>query len=811
MMSELLRDLRYALRSLLKSPGFAFVTVVTLALGIGANTAIFSVVNAVLLRPLPFHEPDRLIVVRETYGGGSVGTVSGPNFVDWRDRSRSFEGVTASRGASLAMVGEGEPEEVRGARVSAEFFRVLGVDLLLGRGFAAGEDQGEPSVAVIGERVWRDRFAADPGVLSRTIRLSGREYSIVGVAPASLTYPGRAEVWLPLGFGVGQASVRGSHSYDVVARLKPGMDVETARQDLVAIARALEAEYPENNTGRSVVTIPLADDTVGAVRPALMLLTGAVALVLLIACANVANLFLARAVSRQREIAVRAALGAGRWRLARQVLAEAVALTAAGSLLGLLVAGWAVDLLVAMAPAGIPRVREIGIDGTVLAYTIVISAVVGMAFGVIPVLYVASQDPADSFRGEGRGASGNRRRSRLRTALVVAQISLALVLLVGATLLIVSVRRLGEVDPGFRPEGVMTFQLGLSGTKYPDAAVQRAFVQRVVDRLELIPGVQHAGAVFYLPLGSGDVNGDISLEGSAPAAPGQELIAGYRLVAGDYLNTVGVSLVRGRLLGPSDGAGGALTAVVNEALVRKYFGVEDPIGRRITFGSPDSTAEWREVVGVVGNVRHLGLTADPVPEIYVPIQQLAPDFWSVFVAIPLSFVVRSEIGFSALAPEIRRAVREVDPEQPISRLREASELLSDAVARQRFSMLLLVLFGGLALTLAAIGVYGVMAYAVSQRTRELGIRLALGAGTGSVRALVLRQGLGIALLGVGLGLGGALALGRLLTSLLYEVSPADPRVLVVAVLTLSAVSALATLVPAIRATRVDPIDALRSE
>ena len=810
-MSDLFRDLRYALRSLLKSPGFALITVVTLALGIGANTAIFSVVNAVLLRPLPFREPDRLIVLRETYSGGAVGTVSGPNFRDWRDRSRSFESMTASRGVTLAMAGEGEPEEVRGAQVSAEFFQVLGVDLLLGRGFAAGEDQGEPSVAVVGERIWRDRFAADRGVLSRTIRLSGREYSIVGVAPASLKYPGRTDVWLPLGFGVGQASARESHSYDVLARLKPGVDEERARQDLAGVARALETEYPESNTGRSVMTVPLADDSTGAVRPALMLLTGAVALVLLIACANVANLFLARAVSRQREIAVRAALGAGRWRLARQVLAEAVALTAAGCLLGLLLAGWAVDLLIALAPAGIPRVQEIGMDGTVLAYTILISTVVGIGFGVIPAWYVAGQDPADSFRGEGRGASGSRRRSRLRAALVVAQVSLALVLLVGATLLIVTVRRLGAVDPGFRPEGVASFQLGLLGAKYPDASAQRGFVGRVLDRLELIPGVQHAGAVFYLPLGSGDVNGDISLEGSPPAAPGQELMAGYRLVAGDYQNTVGVSLVRGRLLGRSDGAGGVPAAVVNEALVRKYFGGENPIGRRITFGSPDSTAEWREIVGVVGNVRHLGLTTDPMPEIYVPIQQLAPDFWSIFASIPISFVVRSDREFSALAPEIRRAIREVDPEQPISGLREAGELLSDAVARQRFSMMLLVLFGSLALTLAAIGVYGVMAYTVSQRTRELGIRLALGARTGSVRTLVLRQGLGIALLGVGLGLGGALALGRLLTSLLYDVSPADPRVLGAAALTLSAVSAFASLVPAIRATRVDPIDALRSE
>jgi putative ABC transport system permease protein len=811
MMSDLLRDLRYALRSLPKSPGFAFVTVVTLALGIGANTAIFSVVNAVLLRPMAYREPDRLIVVRETYGGGTVGSVSGANFLDWRDRSHSLEGMTAVRAVSVALVGAGEAEELRGARVSAEFFRVLGVDPMLGRGFAEGEDRGEASVVVIGERLWRDRFEADPRVLGRTIRLSGRDYSIIGVAPASFNYRGLRDVWLPLGFGVGNASDRDSHSYDVLARLKPGVMLEQAAADLAVIARALESEYPATNTGRSIVAVPLAADTVGPVRPALVLLTGAVALVLLIACANVANLFLARAVGRQREIAVRAALGAGRWRLARQVLAEAAALTAAGTLLGLLLATWAVDLLVAMAPAGIPRLQEIGIDASVLTFTVVVSGIVGIGFGLLPALYVAGRDPADSFRGEGRGSTGGLGRSRLRSVLVVAQVSLAVVLVVGATLLIVSLRRLGAVDPGFRPEGVASFQLDLAGAKYPDAAAQRGFVQRVLDRLEAIPGIQRAGAVFYLPLGPGDISGDFSIEGSGPTAPGREQMAGYRLVGGDYLRAVGISLVRGRLLDQTDHEGSAPVAVVNEALVRRYLGGRDPIGARVTFGSSTDSPEWREVVGVVRDVRHLGLTADPSPEIYVPIRQLSPDFWSVFVPVPLSFVVRSTTEFTSLAPQIRGAVREVDPEQPISRLREATELLSDSVARQRFTMLLLVLFGGLALSLAAIGVYGVMSYAVSQRTRELGIRLALGARTGSVRALVLRQGLGIALLGVGLGLAGALALGRLLTSLLYDVSPADPRVLGAAALTLSAVSALASLVPAIRATRVDPIDALRSE
>jgi putative ABC transport system permease protein len=394
---------------------------------------------------------------------------------------------------------------------------------------------------------------------------------------------------------------------------------------------------------------------------------------------------------------------------------------------------------------------------------------------------------------------------------VVGQISLALVLLVGAALLIVTVRRLGAVDPGFRPEGVATFQLGVAGARHPDAAAQLAFVQRVIDRLEAIPGVEHGGAVFYLPLGSGDINGDITMEGDPQSPPGQEKMAGYRLMGGDYLNAAGLSLLRGRALTRDDRAGSTPVAVVNQTFVRRYLGGRDPIGARVTFGTPDSAAVWREIVGIVGDVRHRGLSTDPGPEIYVPILQLAPDFWSIFTPTPLSFLVRSSLPFASLAPEIRRAVREVDPEQPVAQLREGESLLTDATARQRFSMVLLALFGALALTLAAIGVYGVMAYGVSQRTRELGIRLALGARPGSVRMLVLGQGLGMALIGIGLGLLGAVALGRLLTSLLYGVGPADPRVLATGALVLGTVSLLASLVPAIRATRVDPINALRSE
>ncbi len=810
-MPDFVRDLRLAMRSLLKSPGFALITVVTLALGIGANTAIFSVVNAVLLRPLDYLDPDRLVVIRETYGDRTSGSVSGANFVDWRDRSRSFAGMTAIRTLSAALVGPDEPVEVRGARVSAEFFKVVGVEPILGRGFAEGEDKGESGVAVIGEGLWRERFSADPGILQRSIRLSGREYRVIGVAPASLNYRGLRDLWLPLGFGTGNSLDRDAHSYDVIARLRPGVTLEQATADLSAVARTLEREFPVTNSGRSVELVPFGFDTVRGVRPALLVLVGAVALVLLIACANVANLFLARAVGRQREIAVRAALGAGRWRLARQVLAEAAALTAAGAVLGLLLATWAVDALLALAPAGIPRFREVGIDTAVLAFTVTVSAVVGLAFGVLPALYVAGLDPAESFRGEGRGSSEGVSRNRVRSALVVIQISLAVILLVGATLLMLTVRRLGAIDPGFRPEGVATFQLNVATARHPDAAAQLAFVGRVIDRLEAIPGVREGGAVFYLPLDNGDISGDITLEGDPQSPAGQEKYASYRLVGGDYLNAAGVSLVRGRLLTPADREGAPVVAVLNEAFVRKYFGGRDPIGTRITFGTPDSLAVWREVVGVIRDVRHRGLAEEVPPEMYVPILQLQPDFWSIFTPTPLSFVVRGTLDFAALTPEIRRAVREVDPEQPAARLREADALLTDATARQRFSMLLLVLFGGLALTLAAIGVYGVMAYGVSQRTRELGIRLALGARPGSVRMLVLWQGLAMALLGIGLGVAGALLLGRLLTSVLFGVSPTDPKVLLTAAGVLGAVSLLASLVPAIRATRVDPIDALRSE
>jgi putative ABC transport system permease protein len=809
-MDTLWQDLRYALRSLAKAPGFTLVTLLTLALGIGANTAIFSVVDAVLLRALPYRNPGELVVVRETYGEGEEGSVSGPNFLDWKSRNHSFAGVTAWRGTNPALVGAGEPEELSGAVVDADYFKVLGVTPILGRGFAPGEDRGQGSVVVLEETLWRSRFGADPGIVGRTISLSGQPYSVIGVVPPSRAYPGSIQVWLPLGYGQGRSAMRDSHSYDVVARLKPGVTPAQAQKDLAALARRLEKEFPESNTGRGVHVVPLNEASVGAVRTALLLLTGAVALVLLIACANVANLFLARAGTRQRELAVRLALGASRWRLTRQVLVEAVTLSLAGGLLGLLLASWAIDLLLALQPRGIPRLKEVGIDGPVLGFTLLVSLGVGVAFGLFPALSMSKQDPAESFRGEGRGTSTGRHRTRFRSALVVAQVSLALVLLVGASLLIVSVRQLGDVVLGFQPRGAMTFQLNIPAAKYADANAQRTYIDRLAERLRAIPGVRETGAVFFLPLGNGFTSGDISVEGRPAAAPGREQYAGYRIVAGNFLNALGVTLRRGRLLTPEDRAGAPLVTVVNEALARKLFPGQDPIGQRLTFGTPDS-AEWRQIVGVIADVRQNGLTTNPGPELYVPVWQLTPDFWTIFSSIPISFVVRSDVAAETLGPAIKTAVRDVNPDQPISQLREAGELLQDATARQRFNMSLLTLFGLLAMILAAVGVYGVMAYGVSQRTRELGIRLALGARSSSVQALVLRDGLVMTLSGLGLGVLGALGLSRLLTTLLYGVSPSDPRVLGAAVLVLAVVSTIACLVPAIRATRVNPIDALRAE
>jgi putative ABC transport system permease protein len=811
MKGDLMQDLRYALRSLSKAPGFTVIVLLTLALGIGANTAIFTVLNTVLLRPLPFADSDRLVAVRETFGQGLTGSVAGPNVVDWRTRSHSFSGMLAFRGSSRALVGDGQPEQVFTAMVSADFFRTLGVTPALGRGFAVGEDQGVGSVAVLSDGLWRSRYAAAPDIIGRTITLSGQPYTVIGVAPAGFTYPGNAVAWLPLEYGLGRSAQRNSHSYDVIGRLAPGVSLEAARADLATVARTLEQEYPVENGGRGADVVPLAADTVKAARPVLLLLGGAALFVLLIASANVANLFLARAAVRQRELAVRSALGAGRWRLARQVLVEGVLLSMAGGAIGLLLASWGVDLLVALRPRGIPRLDEIGVDQATLAFALVVSVAVGVGFALFPALTLSHGDPAEAFRGEGRSVTGGRSGGRFRAALVVAQVSLALILLAGAALLVVTVRRLALIDPGFDPRGAYTFEFTIPPGKYPDRARHDQYLTRVVEAVSRVRDTRAAGATFYLPLGNGQVNGDFTIAGAPPAAPGREQYANFRMLTGDYFAALSIPLRRGRLLTSDDRAGAPHVAVVNETLARLAFPNQDPIGRRLTFGDGQDDPDWMEIVGVVADVKSNGLTVEPGPEIYVPLSQITPDLWTVFAPLPVSVVIRSDRDLETVGNAIRAAIRSVDPEQPVTGPSPAGELVAGAVARQRFGMLLLLAFGGLALLLAAVGVYGVMAYAVSQRTRELGIRLALGARPGTVRALVLGQGMLLAGLGIGLGLLGALMLGRLLVGLLYGVQPTDPRVLAVVTLLLATASILACLVPALRATRVNPVDALRSE
>jgi len=810
-MDPFLRDLRYALRSLAKAPGFTLIVLLTLALGIGANTAIFTVVNGVLLRPLPFAQPSRLVVVRETYGAGQVGSVSGPNLLDWRERSRDFTGLTAIRVSTRALVGDGEPEEILTAMVTSDFFTLFGVAPALGRGFAPGEDRGTGTVVVLSDGLWRSRYAGDPGILGRTVVLSGQPYTVIGVAPPGFDYPGQVRAWLPIELGVGRAADRTNHGYFVIGRLAPGVTLERAAEGLQAVARQLERENPVSNAGRGVELTPLAGDTVGKARPVLLLLSGAALFVLLIACANVANLFLARAGTRQRELAVRAALGAGRWRVARQVLVEGVLLALCGGVLGLLLASWGVDLLLAVRPRGIPRLDEIALDRATLAFTLLVSVAVGVGFALFPALTLSRGDPADAFRGEGRGVTAGRGGGRFRSGLVVAQVSLALVLLAGAALLVVTVRQLTRIDPGFEPAGAVTFQFTIPPGKYPDQARHGDYLRRVLREVRRVPGTRAAGATFYLPLGNGDVTGDFTLAEDPPAAPGRERFAGFRMVTGDYLGAMGIALRRGRLLGAEDREGAPHVAVVNQSLVRQAFPGQDPIGRRITFGDGRDDADWMEIVGVLADVRNSGLTVDPAPEIYVPLAQITKDLWAVFAILPVSVVVRTDADIETLGPAIRSAIRAVDPEQPVTGPQPAEQLVASAVARQRFGMLLLLGFGGLALLLAAVGVYGVMAYAVSQRTRELGIRLALGARPAAVRALVMRQGLGLAGAGLAVGLLGALLLGRLLVSLLYGVAPSDPAVLAAATLLLAGASALACLVPAVRATRVNPVDALRSD
>ena len=809
MLHELRQDAAYALRQLRRSPAFTAVAVLTLGLGIGANTAIYSVVNGVLLRPLPYREPARLVRVLSTLDD-KPNSVSPADFADWRAQARSFDGLAAiSTGTENLTGGSAEPERLETARVTANFFGVLGVAPLTGRAFAPGEDAASAApVVVLGERLWRRRFAADPGLVGRTIALGGVPHTVVGVMPRAATYPAGVELWLPLVMQPAWLSdaSRGARWLRVVGRVGPA-GVAASAAEMREIARRLEALHPDRNTGFSVRVPPLQAYMTGDVRRPLLVLMGGVGFVALIACANVAALLLVRGAARAREMAVRSALGAGRGRLVRQLVTESLVLGLLGGALGLALAVWGTRAFVAFAPSDIPRLDEVAVNGRALAVTGLAALVAGLLFGLLPALHASAAGGgsavAGSLRDGGRGGA-DRGGSRARSALVVAEVALAVALLAGAGLLARSFAELLRVDVGLRTEGVTTFSVSLPDAAYPTEAAGRTFTRSLLERVEAIPGVRAAGAISGLPLTGSYFFLSFEVDGRAAPPPGQEASAVVRFTTPGYFAAVGLPLVRGRAFTERDREGAPTVFLINREAARRYFPGEDPLGKRIAMGwrASNGSRMAGEIVGVVGDVKQFGLGGEPTADVYAPADQWP---WS-----DLTVVMRAERG-APVAAAARAAVRAVDPNLPVFGLRALDEVVSESVARPRFYMTLLGAFALMAVALAGVGIYGVLSYAVGRRVREIGLRVALGATRARVLRMVVGQGLALAAVGAALGVAGALWLARAMATLLFGVTPGDPVTFVGVVVLFLGVAALACLVPALRAARVDPAVALRAD
>ncbi len=811
-MTGLLSDVRYAVRLLAKTPGFTAIAVLTLGLGIGANTAIFSVIDAVLLRPLPYPEPTRLVAVWEAglAGSGAADSVAPPNFIDWREQSTVFDGLTALATRSVNLSGRGDPERLDGLRVTAEFFDVLGVSPLLGRTFGASEDRaGEPPVVVLSHGLWTRRYGADPALVGNTMLLDGTPHTVLGVMPQGFFFRDRTvEVWLPMAFSDFERTQRGAHFITVIGRLARTSTLAAARAEMATIAARLEEAHPRFNTGLGATVMPLHESVVGGIRPTLLVLLGAVGFVLLIACTNLANMLLARATLRERELAVRRALGAGRRRVVRQLLVESTALALLGGAAGVLLAVWGLDALLALGPDDIARLDDTVIDGRVLLFTAVVSLGTGVLFGLLPALQLTSNDVTRGLREGGRGSVGTS-SSRVRTALTTVEIALAVVLLVGATLMINSFVRLQRIDPGFDPESVLTLRVDLAGERYSSGAQRLAFYRDLLERVNALPGVQRSGMVTMLPLGGDGITLGITIEGAAVAgddqSPRDMSFSSFRVVMPGYFESMGIPLVRGRDVSERDTDAAPGVAVISEAMARTYWPGDDPLGRRFKLGRGPETP-WKEVVGVAGDVRQSELRDEPVPAMYVPASQSHPTF-----AAPRMLTIDVAGDPIAIAPAVRQVIQSIDPNQPVSRVRRLSAIVSDSVSQPRFYAALLGAFGIVALLLAALGVYGVIAYSVSQRAHEIGLRLALGAERRDILRMVLGQGIGVTTVGLLLGLAGAALLGRLLSSLLFGVTVTDPFSFLTASAVLAAVALFACYVPARRAMELDPMETLRAE
>ena len=808
-----MNDLRFAFRQLLKNPGFTAVAVLTLALGIGANSAIFSVVNAILLRPLPYKNPDRLVWVWENNLSKNIpiNPASPANLMDWRNESRVFESLSAWDGQSFNLTGEGEPERILGAKVFANFSEVLGVQPVLGRTFLIEEDRvGANPVALISYGLWHRRFGGDTNILGKSLTLHGKSFTVIGVMPAGQAVPFNLfEVWVPFALEASRLSRHADRFVRPIGRLKPGVTIRQAQAEMDTITRRLEKLYPQENAGAGVSIIPLREMFAGEMRSALLVMLGAVGFVLLIACANVANLMLARAAARQKEIALRAALGASRLRLTRQLLTEALLLSGLGAAGGLALAFYSIHVLVALVPAvstlykvPVPGVDEIGIDGAVLAYTIGLAFVSALLSGLAPALGTSRPDLNDALKEGGRSATSGFRSGRFRNLLVVSEVALALMLLIGAGLMLQSFQRLREVRLGFNPNQVLAMTLSLPEGKYPNDEQRTDFFQQLIQRVEAVPGVKSAAVAKYLPLSGHWGTAQFSIEGRPPLAAGDFLVADVDSVSPGYFQTMEIPVRQGRGFTGADRLKAPQVVILNETMARRFWPNENPIGKRLNLGDSNNSDFW-EIVGVVGDVQHFGPDTKAHAQIYFSHLQ-ASDPW-------MSLIVRTAANPLALVGAVKNEVFAIDKAQPVFDVQTFEQLVSQSIAPRRFAMLLLEVFSVLALLLAAVGVYGVISYSVSRRTHEIGVRMALGAQTTDVMKLVVRQGIGLALAGLVTGLTGAFGLTRVMAGLLYGVSATDPLTFAAVPVLLFAVALLACWLPACRATKVDPMEALRYE
>ena len=809
-METLLQDIRYALRVLSKRPAFTVVAVATLALGIGANTAIFSVVSAVLLRPLPYAQPERLVALWETsaQAGREMNNrneVAMGNFLDWRMKQSVFDGIAALTYANVNLTGVAEPERIQGAAVTTNLFQVLGVQPVTGRGFLTDEENPDsPRVVIISHELWQRRFGSDPDIVGKTLTLNGNQVSVVGIMPPAfvLEFPiaRQVEMWLPMRIAASNND-RQSHYLYVIGRVKQGVSLEQAQAGMNVLAGQLQEQYPKTNSDRGANVVPLQQQLVGNVQPYLRVLFAAVGFVLLIACANVASLLLARVTARHKEVAVRMAIGASRWRIVRQLLTESILLSTLGGLAGLLLAYWETDLLVALTPPEVPRLGEIGLHGPVFAWTLGVSIITGVLFGLAPALGASKPDLNESLKEGGRSTAGSG-RSRMRNLLVVSEIALALVLLIGAGLMIRSFARLQRVSPGFEAKNLLTMNISLPRQKYQKNQQISAFFDQLFERIRSVPGVEVVAGIDPLPMSGNDGTTGFVVEGAPPRAVGDRPEVGERTATPDYFHAMRIPLLKGRAFSERDREDAPRVVIINEALARSFWPDEEALGKRLGFRASDPQV-WHEVVGIVGNVKHRSLNADPKPELYFPYSQYPNNF--------MSLIVRTSSDPTNTIAEIRNQVLGVDPDQPVFDIKTMGERLSKTVATSRFVMLLLGVFAALAMILAAVGIYGVMAYTVSQRTHEIGVRMALGAGAPDVLKLVVGHGLKLVLAGVGIGVAAALALTRLMESLLFGVSATDPLTFAVISAVLTGVALAACFVPARRATKVDPMIALRYE